>query len=378
MVKILQASDIHIGNNPYRFKAIAELANKQAVDGVFLLGDFVRGGKYLAMALKGKKRESEILSRELTPRELENLEINREIQEQGLEGLTSTAVSEDIPLRARRRIKHLLDLYSERKDEIRASAPRYQQAVNRRLQELAKAAQETIQQIAEKSEEDYGVIDDILAEINAPVFGVAGNHDPLTVYGMRNITFVERQEQPVELKGLRIVASVNSYEKISGTPQQLYPHLGIDRTEKELAQFIRRYGTEEDLERWYESNREWQRLRDLEDVDILLTHKGLDSLAESSEQSNHSFGSGVARFMRENQIPMAFCGHIHSGLFTDEHGYQGLRSSDKRVYVVEINERTKEIDKIIVYKWKRNPEVWQRAKEVDKEDIERYKKRNLN
>lgn len=341
MLKLLQASDMEMRADTYKYDEIRRVANEEAVDGVFLLGDFVYGGNYIRIAEEGDRRLNDILR--ISERDAENLAIYENIKKYGPDRLKEFLSASGIPEQVKNKVRAVLGAYSERKPEIDAVLRKLE--ANNKI--IIRARAKTLEDILKKSEQDFKKIDNVLAGINADIYGVAGNHDPANIYGvMQNIIFVERQEEPIDFHGLKIAGAVNSYEQIVGLPEELFPHLGIDPSTSQAKQKIAEIGAEE----FYSRNPEYQRLKGKK-IDVLLMHKGVGSLAVEGDV-NADYGAGIARIVQEAKPKIILCGHLQKvGWKTEENGFQGIRSSEKKFYILHIDESAKRIRKIVPYEF---------------------------
>lgn len=395
LVKLLQASDVHdetVGAK--RFKGIVNLANQVKVDGMLLIGDFfdkqdVALSQFLRQRNLPKIRER---LEKYTPKEKENFGIAYGLYQQlgGLEGAKRRVNSPDLPDEERKNILELIKLYEANQVEI-----------DKLWKEHAEWSRDLEQKVTKKvlaeSKKRYEGLDKILTKYAGPVLGIRGNWETDSAYEanvMKKLKLVEKEKSPVKIKGLSFVGAPNWYEAVvgkGGLPIGVYEKMEHDfvdpeedddpkSTAEQVATFIKKHAPDE-FDRYVanvnaggnpkdipvaalEKHPVYARLKNK--ADVLLTHKGPDKMALRQDGFNTRSGWCLEHAVENNVQPSIILGgHIHGkGLYDDSNGYQGLRSSDRRVYVTTIDDVSKKITQIDVYKWADREK--QAAKEAEK------------
>lgn len=205
--------------------------------------------------------------------------------------------------------------------------------------------------------------DNMLKKSKHKYLGVLGNHDPNYVHQMQGIHWLDK-DGPVEVKGLKIAGAQNMPETeiIQQFPKDLYAGRERDKYISDIEKFIKETGTKEDLDNFRKSNPVYQRLvKETKEktADILVAHTGIEKLAleerKDGQKIDWQYGAGLALWAKDKVLRkeplIMMCGHVHpQPLYLNENGYQGLRASNERAYLVHVNTETKQIEQIDVYK----------------------------
>ncbi len=366
VIKLLQASDVHEEDDVRmpRWKAVRSLANSSKVDIALLLGDFFHT-QDVVIADELKKELSAEYQTHFPKSLLKDVQVHTDLvgsikQVGGLENLKQAVEAPGVPEEMRKEIKGQIAYYEANKDRIKNSLDAI--GKDKWLQGKHKSIADII---SKEAGSRYKKLDELVGGIKAPVLGVRGNWEVDCVYDMKKIQFVEKK--PVTVKGLTFAGAPNWYEALAHLPGELYSKHEWDPANPQgVVDFIQKNGTQEDLEKYVRNVeagnplaipekmlKKFPTYARLENVkaDVLLTHKGPGLMAMEGDEDRGS-GYGLEHAMRKMKPSMVLGAHIHGkGLFTDEDGYQGLKSTDRRVYISHVDNSAKKILKIEVYKW---------------------------
>lgn len=366
VLKLLQASDVHEEDDVRmpRWRDVRSLANSSKVDIALLLGDFFDEQDSM-IAAELQKELSAACQQHFPKSMLKDVDVynrlNRHVQEVGgLERLKQAVEGPEVPDELRNEIKGLIGYFEANKNRIKPSLDAFSR--DKWLKDKHKKMADVISQ---EAGERYKRLDDLVGGIKAPVLGVRGNWEVDCVYDMKKIQFVEKK--PVTIKGLTFAGAPNWYERLAALPAGLYAkHEWDPASVDDMVNFIQNNGTQEDLEKYVRNveagnplaipekiKKKLPTYARLENVkaDVLLTHKGPGLMAVEGDKDLGS-GFGLEHAMQKMKPKIVLGGHIHGkGFFTDEDGYQGLRSTDRRVYISHVDNSAKKILKIEVYKW---------------------------
>lgn len=383
VVKVLQGSDFHFKDDEdleARVHAMAQLADKAQVDAAFLLGDFFNDQAQEYAGFWQLRQEEQDRMKSLPKETVNDYQLFVQVQQLGgPEKLVQLLQSGQLNETDAQSVMQLLQQFEQRGPHLKESLKPMQEFMEWRK----KAYDESSEKMLEYAKQQYQTLNAALESFNVPLLGVRGNHDFDGAYEiLSNITFVE-QTGGVNLKGLIVQAAPNVYEHMG--PQEVYKTLERDlATHPQDLQMILQQIAQKDGE---DAAKEYMKkvksgnpydvpehIKEVIDTykrlqgkpgDILLTHKGPDELAK---QGDRDYGSGIGLYhiIQEMEPSIILGGHIHDdGAYDDSHGYQGLRSSDKVVYINHIDTDTKKLVAIDIYKWDDKELVYTGTKQVD-------------
>jgi len=349
IAKLLQVSDLHDKGDCREIDGLAQLVNETKPDSILAAGDIFDGIVYHKLFLEANEKIDSIIN--LTDEEKVISKIQpmyEQLRNMSEDEIKQKIQNLDKPEKEKKQIIENVQTYLENKEEINQIMDNLDSKIKNNQEKIAEINQEVINTIAQNMKKS----DEELSKIKPKIIATRGDHETDIAYLVKNIHWLEK-DGPVSVKGLTIAGAPNTYEQIKGIPEELYNKLEEDEPIKDIEEFIKQYGTKDDLEKFKENNQTYQRLENqLKDkkADILVTHKGIDSFA-----GKWGYGAGLALWVKEKTIdgkkPIILCGHEHSNPFySNEHGYEGLRSNPERAYVLYVDTETKKIKEIDVYK----------------------------
>jgi len=381
-MKVLQGSDFHFKDEQdleARVKAMADLAAKEQVDAAFLLGDFFNDQAQEYAGFWQLRKEEEQRMKSLPKDAVNDYQMFVQIQQLGgPEKLMQLLQSGQLNKNDAQGVTQLLQQFQQRGPHLEDSL----KTMKEFLQWRQDAYKQSSEAMLTYAKQQYETLNDALEAFDVPLLGVRGNHDFDGVYEtLSNITFVEKTGG-VDLNGLVIQAAPNVYEQVG--PGEVYKTLERDLAThpqdlQMIVQYIAQKDGEGEAKKYVEQVQSgnpydvpeyikemidtYKRLKGKQG-DVLLTHKGPDQLAK---QGDRDYGSGIGlhHIIKEMDPSIILGGHIHDdGAFDDSHGYQGLRSSDKVVYINHIDTDSKRIVAIDVYKWEDKELIYQGTQQV--------------
>jgi hypothetical protein len=177
------------------------------------------------------------------------------------------------------------------------------------------------------------------------------------------MVFLEKLKNPVNINGILIAGALGFHQKLNfqdeAFDQLFYGNTELGEPIKDMAEFIKQFGSKDDLKKFFENNINYRRLKDKK-FDMLLAHKGPFGMSVDINDPNDyglgpgkwGFDPGLAKIVEEKK-PIVLAGHVHlSEYYSDKPGYMEIRGSPNRSYLLHVNIDTKEIEQIDVYKRK--------------------------
>jgi len=349
-ITALQISDLHDKGDLSELEALVSFANQTKPDVLAIAGDLQDGLTYRQFFLEANQKIIESIDMPDEEKEL--------VKYQQMHDLVSQEGEETV----RENIEQLAQTHEKGK-QIMGEFEKYlnnkenvENAINKFYDELEKN-KESIEQENKKAfakiQQHLVGMNNKLGEIKAKKIGVRGNHDIDAIYSLDQIHWLEK-DGPAEIKGITFAGAPNTYEAIIGVPSEFYNALEDDPPTKDITEFIKQFGGDEDLEAFKQNNPVYQRLEKQlqgKSTDILVTHKGIGEFAHE-----YGYGAGLAlwvkdKIIQENKPTTILSGHIHGDeLYSTTEGYQGLRSSNQKAYIIHMDSETKKIKQIEVYK----------------------------
>jgi Icc-related predicted phosphoesterase len=338
----LNCADIHTGiesERPYNLEAVIDLSKKEKVDIVLNAGDLVDAWQYVNRHLK--RIQEAVLSEEEAEVLIQNQGIAQWVAKEGEENIRK--VLENMPSEENQKILSELEKYISNKDAFLAAAAKFKKGMENPSEEIKT---KTLEEIAGH----ISMIDKKLKEFEAPVISVAGNHDPDFVYEMKNTHYLEKKGA-VNARGLTIDGTPNTNEIVPHLPEEFYRKENDD-FHPDVEGFIEQFGTEEDLQNFKTNNAVYKRMKK---ADLVLAHKKPQRFSVDSEgqdmDTQFGYGAGLMQIIKDTNPSVILSGHTHGReFFSTECGYEMLRASHQRAYVLEINTETKQIERIKVYR----------------------------
>jgi len=357
-LKFLQMSDTHDSHNSLlRIEAARIFANTiPGLDFVIHPGDFVNGRHYRELAVNTHQEGRKSALSALDPKLQRPAAIAHDVysfakQVGGLENIEAAlAQDEDSP--ERQEFLAIFQEYLENQTAADAAFAGFASALNKLG--LEKKIEEAILDLAHK---DHRAINGELKKIRAPVYKVRGNHDLDTIYGgINHGTWLDKQVQPIIIKGVHIAGAPNTYEKLRFIPPILYHDLETDITAGELAgqsdQLIaaKKATSHADVyENELRKNKAYQRLRGMGKIDFLFLHKGTGILCTEPGKFYDS-GIGAARIVEDFKPAIESAGHIHGPAYIGGRASRHqIRSSDQNMLLVEYDTTKRVATKIEKY-----------------------------
>ncbi len=375
-LRILQASDIHETDSKDlpKYKHIRDLANNECVDAVILNGDFFFNQEVNKVAMAQNKASNRIMGW-VDSKDRKWMIAGQQVRDYGgIKRLKQESESSEVNAEHKMQLDKIINSYERNKSKIDATEAKYSNLVkfNNKLlnKELAKVKTE----INAAAEKRFKRLDKVLQGIKAPVYFVRGNWetDNFVDYKWKKPKLLEK-EGVVDIKGVKFAGAPNWYERLGRMPESFY-----EKMEKDIPwggytgkfeSLLEQEGTAQEKEMWEngfvpprfaEMTDSFKRLYNKQ-FDVLVTHKGPHSLAfEKSKNTHYDSGIGLEAIVKHVVRPKIILGgHIHGkGLVLREqieqdYSYQGVRSSDEVLYVMDIDTNSKEIVKngIQPYRW---------------------------
>ncbi|MBD3318388.1 hypothetical protein GF342_00595 [Candidatus Woesearchaeota archaeon] len=396
MVKYLQASDIH---NFDALEAIVETANDLDLDAMFLLGDFVEGREYheitqgeVAKFQERAKQLDSVALEGLSERQRQAVFLHMDTQRYGgIEQIEQNAATESDP-KMRKAWRQLLGEYHSFGDDMDAALNRLQelqdddefQAEQDKLQEEAQELDERVaDMIAAKQDGQRREFEAILAQCkysnavmgeDGRLYVGDGNHDGQLLRGIQNAKQIQ-ELGGVTINGVVFAFEPNTRETV-GTPNAFYE--GLDSMLNDIATSQMQRAVENHLEQAGpdanagEFRRKvlndlpvYNRLANIDDIDVLLLHNPVgrhayamvDDGSGKKKRSFIDYSYAVDQIIREKQPSVIGWGHIHGekGDFDENdptfgYQYQGVHTTDRTFCVIDLDEETKKINLIDVYR----------------------------
>lgn len=383
-VKILQATDFHFKNDEdleTRMRELKKTAHESDVDIAYFGGDFFDEQDprlYQELMQTAQQELYQTLETELGEDVAQAFGIAQTINQLGgLERISALLQSGKLNEEQTQQLTQLTKVYQENEEAIHQSL----ELVKPYMEEFERKHAYVTGQVKEAAKRNYERMDELLADFSCETWGVRGNHDIDPIYDvMKNLKFVEKEGSLV-LKGIKFAGAGNWYEMV--LPEQFYKDATIDPVSpQQIAEIIQEHGSKEDLEAYVKSVQEdknpfkfpeyvldhleeYQRLNDVE-ADVLLTHKGHGKMAG---QGDRYFGSGMGLelAMQKMQPKVVLGGHVHGPLYTEDHGYQGFRTGDKHVYILNMDTDTKQVVSYDVFEWEKQKLVYRETIDLQKE-----------
>jgi len=170
------------------------------------------------------------------------------------------------------------------------------------------------------------------------IVGLPGNHDATKIaYDVvKTMRFVDRED--VEIKGINIKGTPNVAEYPYGQLEQLFGgplnayHLGLDA------------GNDPQLQEMHKV--EEQRLDSGKKAHLFMTHKELQDPVHGEKW----IGTSTKNYLGKNKKIPVLSGHYHSDSIDYYKDHLFVRPSPDTFYVIDMDERTKKINWIDVYK----------------------------
>ncbi|MBD3362063.1 hypothetical protein GF358_04730 [Candidatus Woesearchaeota archaeon] len=349
-ITALQISDIHDKGDLSELEALVSFANETKPDVVVAAGDLSDGAVYQQLFLQANKKIIEAIDMPAEEKELVKYQqmhelVSKEGEEKVREHLQSVSGTAEEGEQMLEEFKK----YLSNKENIAKAINKFQEELGKNKETIAAENKKVFDTI----KQHLTGMNTKLGEIKSKKVGVRGNHDSDYVYKMNNLHWLEK-DGPAEINGITFAGAPNTYEAIAGMPQQFYSKLEDDVPIQDINEFIKQFGTNEDLEEFKQNNPVYQRLEKQlqgKSTDFLVTHKGIGEFSQG-----FGYGAGLAlwvkdKIIQENKSPIILSGHIHGDeLYSAEEGYQGLRSSNQKAYIMYIDSETKKIKQIDVYK----------------------------
>lgn len=380
VIKILQATDVHetdVENLP-RYHKLNELMGE--ADLAYYGGDFFEVEHHLWQEMVHGVLE-DLVQRHSEETVRDWMFYGQVTHGGGVQELKSLLGSQELSEENRDQLEAVIGEYEQNRDRIEGNAKKIETD-----DEFRRQNEQLLGNYAGKIREIYGRLADVMAEAPAPILVVRGNHDlDMIDEALDDLVQDGKVYRPdladgaVSVPGidLTFAGAMNWYEALRVVPGELYQTAEFDlfMTNKPESQqmwakqalaFIQQYGTEDDVLQYVESVKRgdpWgvpdrvkeklpvaQRLKGTK-ADVLLTHKGMGMFATSGDVDQGS-GIGLDYVVKEMQPAIHLCGHVHGeGLVSEENGVQGVRSSDQKVYMLHVDEETKEVVQVDVYTW---------------------------
>lgn len=355
IAKLLQVSDSHDRGDLLELEAVVNLERETKPTATVFIGDITDGLRYRDMFVNAQK---EVFTSVDMPTEEKQAAIKYSmvhalVEEEGEEKIRNE-INTAPDLENRDQIRETFESYVKNKDAIQKILRKFHSDFGQKITDANKKILETI--LTEAAETDKKI-----GEMKSKILAVRGNHDLDSCYSMKRIHWLEK-DGPVDLQGLLVAGAPNTMHHVKGIPAQLYSTLEEDIPISDIEKFIKETGTKEDIENFKKNNPVYQRLTTQlqgRTADMLVTHIGLGTLAleerKDGQKIDWGYGAGLALWVKDKVLKkeplIMLSGHVHSQpLYVKEHGYQGLRSSNERAYVIHVNTETKQIEQIDVYK----------------------------
>jgi Icc-related predicted phosphoesterase len=377
-LRILQASDIHETDSKDlpKYRHIRDLANNESVDAVILNGDFFFNQEVNKVAMVQNKASNRIMGW-VDSKDRRWMISGQQVRDYGgIKRLKQESESSEVNAEYKIQLDKIINSYEKNKTKIDAVEAKYANLVkfNNKLfnKELVKVKRE----INAAAEKRFKRLDKVLQGIKAPVYFVRGNWetDNFVDYKWKKPKLLEK-EGVVDIKGVKFAGAPNWYERLGRMPDDMYqkmerePATGYRKAICDFEEGLLSCETDQEKQEYVEhviaQSPVFKRLGGKQ-FDVLVTHKGPHSLAYEQAKNKH-FGSGVGleEVIQTAQPKIILAGHIHGkGLvmrqskdeaypMAQNYSYQGVRSSDEVLYLMDIDTNSKEIMKngIQPYRW---------------------------
>lgn len=210
-------------------------------------------------------------------------------------------------------------------------------------------SEKLIATIRDDAEKCYKTYDAISQEYGVQTLVVVGNHDLAQVMKARWTSAKFLNEQNVTIDGVKFGGMNHTYEVDPGLGQGI---VDDPFSTKKIEQRRRSGVSESTLEAEIKSHPAWTRLVN-EKVDVLVYHNPphLGRLPKlENEQQECETGYLAEKIARTRKVPV-LCGHVHGKPRIHViDGVAGIRAGPNIFYEIDIDERTKKIRYVDVYR----------------------------
>lgn len=357
ILRIAQFTDIHdtVKDKFWKTKAIRKFLRSKHADVACLGGDFVEADVYRKELNSGgikqkiSKAISEILSEEETTLLIASEEISPYLADNSIEDIKRYFRESEQDEKSRM-MHTLAEIYSQNQERIEKSKSKFERA-KRMLSEISSTAE---RRAVEKAAIDIKSIDDILEDVDVPMLGVLGNHDPgLTYQILKKVKWLDK-EKPVTIRGVKFAGARNLTQYDKAIESAIY-YAGIEFEKAVNPDKLDKILREREKEQVFANiSPDYNRLSE-EKFDVFLTHKGFDGYA-ANKQSQFPFSIPLRELLLKNKA-LLLCGHIEDYGLIGSREFQGLRTTRDLFYVVGYDSDKKRAVYVDIYKWIRKAEL---------------------
>ncbi|MBI5065479.1 hypothetical protein HZA97_04520 [Candidatus Woesearchaeota archaeon] len=354
--KIFQFGDLH---DPRKYSAVRQfMQSRSDINVGVFVGDAFEGKTYAEKYQEALKKEMSGLKNNLSPDEAKLLQIAQMVQANGgIENLEK-ALIENKDSELNEQISQLVGVYRQNEDKIQVAAQKQNKFVHDNKDKIQAAQKKTLEAVLGMAKKDAQAANKELSQVKQKIVGIPGNHDLVNIYEHLSAIHWLDKKGPIKVGGLSFGGMINCGDKDRIVPsEELYAHFEKDVPYERIEEFLKSNGSASDLKEFYENNAVVKRCKG-QSIDCLVTHKGFDGFA-----GGFGVNAGAKKAFETMKPKLQLCGHIHgAGLYDDTKGYQGLKSTEKYAYVIHVDNDTKEIEKVEVYKWVYKKDKQQGAK----------------
>lgn len=354
--KIFQFGDLH---DPRKYSSVRQfMQSRSDIDVGVFVGDCFEGKLYAEKFQEVLKTEMGKLNNNLTPDDAKLLQIAKIVQTNGgIEALEKALVENPDP-ELTDQISQIVDNYKQNEAQIQGVIQKQNKFVHDNKDKIQAAQKKSLEAVLGMAKKDAQAANKELSQVRQKIVGIPGNHDLVNIYEHLSAIHWLDKKGPIKVGGLSFGGMINCGDKDRiVASEELYAHFEKDVPYERIEEFLKNNGSASDLKEFYANNPVVQRCKG-QSIDCLVTHKGFDDFA-----GGFGVNAGAKRAFETMKPKLQLCGHIHGqGLYDDRKGYQGLKSTEKYAYVIHVDNDTKEIEKIEVYKWVYKKDKQQGAK----------------